>query len=358
MQHWKYLIILMICLLLISAAPMQDEQSSVVRAVFFYSPTCPHCHDVIENVLPPLVKKYGPQLLIIGINTQTSEGQALYQSMVTHFEVSEERLGVPTLIVGDTHLVGSTEIPEQFPGIIEEGLKQGGIAWPTIPGFDAVLATSTGETSEAQGEVSAPKAENGEVLITQPTTLLGDQSMLDKFKLDPVANSIAVIILIGMIVSTIIVVLRSEKDAFPIKPWLRWVIPVLSVVGLFVAGYLSYVEITQTEAVCGPVGDCNTVQQSPFARLFGVLPIGVMGLAGYIAILISWSIQYYGPDRLRSLSAQAVWGMALFGTLFSIYLTFLEPFVIGATCAWCLTSAIVITLILLVSTDSVREIPQ
>jgi uncharacterized membrane protein len=41
-----------------------------------------------------------------------------------------------------------------------------------------------------------------------------------------------------------------------------------------------------------------------------------------------------------------IWGAALLGTLFSVYLTFLEPFVIGATCAWCLTSAVVITLLL------------
>jgi uncharacterized membrane protein len=39
----------------------------------------------------------------------------------------------------------------------------------------------------------------------------------------------------------------------------------------------------------------------------------------------------------------ALLGLTAFGVLFSIYLTFLEPFVIGATCAWCLTSAIVMT---------------
>jgi uncharacterized membrane protein len=38
--------------------------------------------------------------------------------------------------------------------------------------------------------------------------------------------------------------------------------------------------------------------------------------------------------------------MSLFGVIFSIYLTFLEPFVIGATCAWCLSSAVIITVLL------------
>ena len=38
--------------------------------------------------------------------------------------------------------------------------------------------------------------------------------------------------------------------------------------------------------------------------------------------------------------------MILFGMSFSIYLTFLEPFVIGATCMWCLSSAVIMLLLL------------
>ena len=38
--------------------------------------------------------------------------------------------------------------------------------------------------------------------------------------------------------------------------------------------------------------------------------------------------------------------MSYLGTLFSIYLTVLEPFVIGATCLWCLSSAVIMTVIM------------
>jgi uncharacterized membrane protein len=131
------------------------------------------------------------------------------------------------------------------------------------------------------------------------------------------------------------------------------VIPVLLLIGLGVAIYMGYVEITQTEAVCGPVGDCNTVQQSEYARLFGLLPIGVLGILGYFALVIVWVIQQYGPADWKEPASWAFWSMALIGTLFSIYLTFLEPFVIGATCAWCLTSAIVMTLLLWAATPPV-----
>jgi uncharacterized membrane protein len=91
------------------------------------------------------------------------------------------------------------------------------------------------------------------------------------------------------------------------------------------------------------VGDCNTVQQSEYARLFGVLPIGVLGLLGFAAILAAWGVRRWGPRPLSSWAAIALLAMTGFGTLFSIYLTFLEPFVIGATCMWCLSSAVIMT---------------
>jgi uncharacterized membrane protein len=120
-------------------------------------------------------------------------------------------------------------------------------------------------------------------------------------------------------------------------------------VGLVVAGYLSYVEITHVEAVCGPVGDCNTVQQSEYARLFGFLPIGVLGMAGYVMILAAWFIGLFTGSKSADYAALAMLAMTASGTLFSVYLTFLEPFVIGATCAWCLSSAVIMTALMLLS---------
>jgi uncharacterized membrane protein len=116
------------------------------------------------------------------------------------------------------------------------------------------------------------------------------------------------------------------------------------------------VEVTEAEAVCGPIGNCNAVQQSPYALLFGFLPVGILGLMGYIIILGIWLLNKYGPATWHETTILAIWGMALFGVIFSIYLTYLEPFVIGATCAWCISSAIIITLQLWASTESVRQI--
>jgi uncharacterized membrane protein len=57
-------------------------------------------------------------------------------------------------------------------------------------------------------------------------------------------------------------------------------------------------------------------------------------LAGYIAIIAGWLLWQYGPISLKKPGALSVWGFCMFGVIFSIYLTFLEPFVIGATCMW------------------------
>jgi uncharacterized membrane protein len=131
-----------------------------------------------------------------------------------------------------------------------------------------------------------------------------------------------------------------------------WAVAALCLIGLGVSIYMAYVETTHTTAVCGPIGDCNTVQQSPYAVLFGLIPVGLLGVVGYATMLIAWAGIQRGQGQFRSLSESAFLGMALAGTLFSIYLTFLEPFVIGATCAWCLTSALSMTLILLILAGS------
>ena len=75
-------------------------------------------------------------------------------------------------------------------------------------------------------------------------------------------------------------------------------IPALCVIGLGVDGYLTFVETQNVQAVCGPVGDCNTVQSSPYARLFGVLPVGLLGLIGYVAIVAAWAVQRFTQGRL------------------------------------------------------------
>jgi len=285
-------------------------------------------------------------------------------------------LGVPTLIIDDTVLVGSLEIPEQFPGLVERYLSEGGVHWPDIPGLiemlppsseEEAIATSSPKTtsipSTTVDPVPSSTIQSTPVLATAspnsvPTSTPGlimvdDQNpgWRNKLARDPSGNMLAIIVLIGMLAAILWVffaLFRNQTEAST-KGTKAWLIPILCIVGFGVAGYLAYVETAQVTAICGPVGDCNTVQQSEYARLFSIIPIGVLGLIGYIAITITWAITRYSNGLLTNISGLALFSITVSGTLFSIYLTFLEPFVIGATCIWCLSSAILMTTLMLLS---------
>lgn len=333
---------------------------SFVRAVLFFSPGCGHCHYVINEVLPPLVEQYNDQLIIVGVDITTAGGNALFQETLEYFNL--ERGGVPFLVVGDQYLVGSYDIPEQFPGLVEEYLAQGGLDWPAIPGLAEALEVSQEAAEPTQ--VPTDEAVSATIAATPTLESLADTStagglilpdptypgLRERLARDPAGNLLAIVVLVGMLLSVVggVFVFSRRNNVSRPGSW-SWSIPVLCLVGLFVAGYLAYVETTQVEAVCGPVGDCNTVQQSKYARLFGILPIGILGMVGYVLILLAWGLGRSANRRLAAYGSLAMLGLTAFGLLFSIYLTFLEPFVIGATCAWCLTSAVLMTILFCLS---------
>jgi len=197
--------------------------------------------------------------------------------------------------------------------------------------------------------------------IFMPGLLIGFQEFTAAAVVQPSGQTqsngflLAIVVLAGMILSSffafgyLLLGVFKEKLIVPLPAWRDRLIPLLCAIGLGVAGYLSYVEITYVPAMCGPVGDCNSVQQSSYARLWGMLPIGVLGAVGYIAILVAWWAARQKWGWLSSYAPIALFGMTFFGTVFSIYLTYLEPFVIKAVCIWCISSSILMTLLMLLS---------
>jgi uncharacterized membrane protein len=114
---------------------------------------------------------------------------------------------------------------------------------------------------------------------------------------------------------------------------LTLVVAALSVVGAVIAGYLTWVHYAELQPFCvGGGGACERVQSSPYAELAGV-PVAVLGLAGYLAVLASLAL----PDRSTTTF------LALVGAGFSAYLTYVELNVIHAVCQWCVASAVVMT---------------
>jgi uncharacterized membrane protein len=222
-------------------------------------------------------------------------------------------------------LAGSRQIPQDFPGMVELDLFQRGVE---LPDLEAARLSKSTVVSALAEELQS----NGMTL----------------------AAVIGIAMLVAVLFSAWKMIQAFSEVSMPVLPgWVEKVIPMLAVVGLGVAVYLTYIEGTSAQAVCGPIGDCNAVQKSSYAKIFGLIPVGLIGALGYLAILAAWilgriSVQNSKAlSRVKSYSPVTVWGMAFFGTLYSIYLTYLELFVIKAVCIWCLASAVIITLIML-----------
>ncbi|MFH1329680.1 MAG: vitamin K epoxide reductase family protein [Actinomycetota bacterium] len=366
--------------------PAAAAQVPVVRAVLFFSPACGHCEYVINELLFPVwFPEYGGEaevrwdesqggeaafylgtngtLEILLVDVSMEAGARLFGSSTEALGIPEERRGVPRLVVGDRYLIGSEEIPNEFPGIIEAGLVSGGVGWPAIPGLEGALATipaalpdeTTTTTVPGTSATTPGSTTSGpsSVTTTPPSTTTtsaggvlpgGDESPWDRFRRDQTANSIALAVLVLMMLSLAAVVPLARRGRKEGGPGLA--VPFLALAGLGVAVYLAFVETSGAAAVCGPVGDCNAVQQSEWAKVFGVIPVGLIGVAGYAVMLASWALTRFGPSRLADRARVALLAGTVTGVGFSVYLTFLEPFVIGATCMWCLGSAAIVTLLM------------
>lgn len=367
-----------------------NAQEAIVHGVFFYSPTCPHCHEVMTNDWPGIQETFGDQLVVLFVDARTQGGNAIMQEARDVMNIASN--GVPMLIIGDTVLVGSIDIPKQTPNLVRDGLANGGIDLPPIPSLIAAYEQALASESPTV-EPTLPVVEQS---VTQPT-------LLDKLSADPIANGAAVVVLLALIGSLLLIVGRRVTITWARLPLIAlgsagfimggsllwgslgetpiallaaglmlvfllliissarsansapdWLIPLVALAGLAVAAYLAYVEMTLSDAVCGAVGNCNTVQQSDYARIFGV-PIGVIGLFGYSLIVLVWAYSRFVSDKQAN---SVIWLLSLVGVIFSVYLTFLEPFVIGATCLWCLSSAVMILALLWLASSQVDFLQQ
>jgi uncharacterized membrane protein len=123
---------------------------------------------------------------------------------------------------------------------------------------------------------------------------------------------------------------------------LRITLLVLTVIGLGVASYLTYIHYADIKPICTGGGSCIKVQGSVYSKLAGV-PVALMGLIGYLAILIS----LLAPENETSRFATATFTFGGFG--FSAYLTYRELFSIHAICEWCASSAVIMTIMMVLS---------
>ncbi len=138
-------------------------------------------------------------------------------------------------------------------------------------------------------------------------------------------------------------------------PWDRrgWTGIALAAIGLVDSAYLSWLKLADATAACAGIGDCEAVNNSRFATVGGI-PIALLGALSYGAILALFFADRVRPEW-RMAGRVAMFGLTLAGTLYSAYLTYVEVAVLRAICPFCVVSAVVMALLLVISVLRLRE---
>jgi uncharacterized membrane protein len=138
--------------------------------------------------------------------------------------------------------------------------------------------------------------------------------------------------------------------------WLVRISVALVILGLAVSIYMTVYKVTSNNAMCLGSGDCSTVNSSRYAEVNGI-PVAVFGVIGYLAILVV----HYFENRNRFFkqnSTLMIFGMALTGFLFTVWLIYVEIALLKALCPFCVTSQIAMTIIFIIAVMRLIRQPQ
>ncbi len=129
--------------------------------------------------------------------------------------------------------------------------------------------------------------------------------------------------------------------------WLYRLSLILTGIGLLVSIYMTVYKMTSNDALCLGSGDCSTVNASRYSEVYGV-PVAAVGVFGYLALLLTLVLEGKHPF-FRQNAPLLVFGMALTGFLFTVYLIYVEFALLKAVCPFCLISQITMTILFFIS---------
>jgi len=132
------------------------------------------------------------------------------------------------------------------------------------------------------------------------------------------------------------------------------IVAALALAGIFISIYLTLYKLGVIGDLSCSIGSCEAVNTSRWSVFLG-LPVAAWGLFFYVdvfGVALLGTLPRWENERLISIVLAAE---AAIGVLFSAWLTYLELAVIHAICVWCVTSAILVTVIFLLSIADLRE---
>ena len=135
----------------------------------------------------------------------------------------------------------------------------------------------------------------------------------------------------------------------------RMLVALVALAGVFVASYLTMYKLGYIGTLACAVGSCETVQTSKWATFLG-FPVGAWGVAYYIFVLGLAIAGLTGQLADSRRLSEILLGVTGFGLVFSLWLTYLELFVINAICMWCVVSAVLATILFVIALLDLREV--
>lgn len=128
----------------------------------------------------------------------------------------------------------------------------------------------------------------------------------------------------------------------------------LSVLGLVNAGYLSWTRLFNTSIYCGPGSNaCDAVSNSVYGYLLGI-PVSYLGLLSYL-VLIGLLVLEMRVDFFKTNALIMIFGLTLFGTLFSGYLQYASIFRLREVCPYCVVNAVTMLALLVIAVLRLRR---
>ncbi len=304
-----------------------------VTLAYFGDLECPICRDFTEGALPPLIAK------------QVRDGKLRieYRSMETATREPEtfKNQQIAALAAGKQNKMWNYletfyhEQGEESSGYVTESYLQG-IA-RQVPGLNLSQWQADRSNAALQAQLAADTQEsNNQGFTGTPSFLIGHtggaMKKLESSNTAPSRNRAAS---------------NRPSPRPPPRPMssrsLRITLIVLATIGVGLASYLTYIHYAGIAPLCGKGGGtCEKVQTSIYSNVGGV-PVALLGLIGYIAILGTLLV----PEDERTRFATAAIALGGFG--FSCYLTYREVFSLKEICEWCVGSAVLMTVIMCLS---------
>lgn len=130
----------------------------------------------------------------------------------------------------------------------------------------------------------------------------------------------------------------------------------LVVIGILVSIYMTIYKLTDNNAMCLGNGGCSAVNASKYSEIYGV-PVGFVGVVGY-GVILALHLLENRNEFMRRNAILFLFGLALTGFLFTLYLIYVEIAILKALCPFCVTSQVIMTVVFIISVIRLVKQPQ